>query len=132
MQGLDTFPGYRASQPLMAVASPLFAFESPIGSFGGGGIMSVLQPFGNYLTNQVTETTRAKVGPFLDRVSQMATEEFGLQPQASASPGLGGIGSLPSIFKPTLFGAGSNGQVMPQLEGMPTHAQIFGMHTSLR
>lgn len=120
--------------PLPGSARPLFdPGSNKINSFAfGGGIMSVLQPFGEYLTNQITETTRQRVGPFLDRVSQMATEEFGLQPQAS--PALGGIGSLPSIFRPTYFGAGDN--VFPTFEGprqpMGSHAQIFGMHTSLR
>lgn len=47
------------------------------GMSGGGGIMSVLEPFGNYLTEQIDAQ---RVDPFLETVSNAAYQEFGIEP----------------------------------------------------
>lgn len=44
---------------------------------GGGGIMSVLEPFGNYLNEQIDVQ---RVDPFLETVSNAAYQEFGIKP----------------------------------------------------
>jgi hypothetical protein len=51
---------------------------------GGGGIMSVLEPFGNYLTEQI-DTQR--VDPFLETVSNAAYQEFGIKPDQGGGGG---------------------------------------------
>jgi len=51
---------------------------------GGGGIMSVLEPFGNYLTEQI-DTQR--VDPFLETVSNAAYQEFGIKPSQGGGGG---------------------------------------------
>jgi len=51
---------------------------------GGDGIMSVLEPFGNYLTEQI-DTQR--VDPFLETVSNAAYQEFGIKPDQGGGGG---------------------------------------------
>lgn len=51
-------------------------------SGGGGGIITVLEPFGEYLTDQI-DTQR--VDPFLEMVSNAAYQEFGIQPDQGGS-----------------------------------------------
>ena len=71
---------------------------------GGGGIMSVLEPFGNYLTEQI-DTQR--VDPFLETVSNAAYQEFGIKPDQGGGFFSGGFykdgGSLPDR---DIFGGG--------------------------
>jgi len=53
-------------------------------SDGGGGIITVLEPFGEYLTDQI-DTQR--VDPFLEMVSNAAYQEFGIQPDQGGGSG---------------------------------------------
>jgi hypothetical protein len=53
-------------------------------SGGGGGIITVLEPFGEYLTDQI-DTQR--VDPFLEMVSNAAYQEFGIQPDQGGGGG---------------------------------------------
>ena len=53
-------------------------------SGGGGGIITVLEPFGEYLTDQI-DTQR--VDPFLEMVSNAAYQEFGIQPDQGGGSG---------------------------------------------
>jgi hypothetical protein len=68
----------------------------------GGGIMSVLEPFGNYLNEQI-DTQR--VDPFLETVSNAAYQEFGIKPNQGGGGGFfsGGFykdggGGMPNPF----------------------------------
>jgi len=51
---------------------------------GGGGIMSVLEPFGNYLNEQIDVQ---RVDPFLETVSNAAYQEFGIKPDQGGGGG---------------------------------------------
>jgi len=53
------------------------AYPSYGGGGNSGGIMSVLQPFGDYLNEQIDVQ---RVDPFLETVSNAAYQEFGIQP----------------------------------------------------
>jgi hypothetical protein len=87
------------------------------GMSGGGGIMSVLEPFGNYLTEQI-DTQR--VDPFLETVSNAAYQEFGIKP----SQGGGGGGFFSGDFYKTNLGGDFSGMPPPlpavQQPGMNT------------
>jgi hypothetical protein len=60
--------------------------EVPVG-FGAGGIVSLLQPLGDYLTGEIDQQ---RVDPFLEMVENAAYQEFGIDP----SSGGGGMGSI--------------------------------------
>jgi hypothetical protein len=66
---------------------------------GGGGIMSVLEPFGNYLNEQIDVQ---RVDPFLETVSNAAYQEFGIKP----SQGGGGGGFFSGDFYKDNLGGG--------------------------
>ena len=70
----------------------------------GSGIMSVLQPFGDYLNEQIDVQ---RVDPFLETVSNAAYQEFGLKPDQGGGFFSGGFykdgGGLPDR---DLFGGG--------------------------
>ena len=53
------------------------AYPSYGGGGNSGGIMSVLQPFGDYLNEQIDVQ---RVDPFLETVSNAAYQEFGIKP----------------------------------------------------
>jgi hypothetical protein len=76
------------------------------GMSGGGGIMSVLEPFGNYLNEQI-DTQR--VDPFLETVSNAAYQEFGIKP----SQGGGGGGFFSGDFYKTNLGGDFSGMPPP-------------------
>ena len=71
---------------------------------GGSGIMSVLEPFGNYLNEQIDVQ---RVDPFLETVSNAAYQEFGIKPEQGGGFFSGGFykdgGGLPDR---DLFGGG--------------------------
>tara|TARA_E500000318_G_scaffold24801_1_gene24882 strand:- start:253 stop:1356 length:1104 start_codon:yes stop_codon:yes gene_type:complete len=75
------------------------------GMSNGSGIMSVLEPFGDYLNEQIDVQ---RVDPFLETVSNAAYQEFGIKPQQSGGFFSGGFykggGGLPDR---DLFGGGS-------------------------
>mgnify|MGYP001258777296 CR=1 FL=1 len=74
------------------------------GMSGGSGIMSVLQPFGDYLNEQIDVQ---RVDPFLETVSNAAYQEFGIKPEQGGGFFSGGFykdgGGLPDR---DLFGGG--------------------------
>ena len=76
------------------------------GMSGGGGIMSVLEPFGNYLTEQIDVQ---RVDPFLETVSNAAYQEFGIKP----SQGGGGGGFFSGDFYKTNLGGDFSGMPPP-------------------
>ncbi len=91
------------------------------GMSGGGGIMSVLEPFGNYLTEQI-DTQR--VDPFLETVSNAAYQEFGIKP----SQGGGGGGFFSGDFYKTNLGGDFSGMPPP----LPAVQQpVMNMNTEL-
>jgi hypothetical protein len=91
------------------------------GMSGGGGIMSVLEPFGNYLTEQI-DTQR--VDPFLETVSNAAYQEFGIKP----SQGGGGGGFFSGDFYKDNLGGDFSGMPPP----LPAVQQpIMNMDTEL-
>ena len=55
--------------------------------FAQGGIVSLLQPLGDYLTGEIDQQ---RVDPFLEMVENAAYQEFGIDP----SSGGGGMGSI--------------------------------------
>ena len=88
---------------------------------GGGGIMSVLEPFGNYLTEQI-DTQR--VDPFLETVSNAAYQEFGIKPDQ----GGGGGGFFSGDFYKDNLGGDFSGMPPP----LPAVQQpVMNMDTEL-
>ena len=78
--------------------------EVPVG-FGAGGIVSLLEPLGDYLGNQIDQQ---RVDPFLEMVENAAYQEFGIDP----SSGGGGMGSVGFDLPGETFGPG---QMKPQV-----------------
>lgn len=80
------------------------AYPSYGGGGNSGGIMSVLQPFGDYLNEQIDVQ---RVDPFLEIVSNAAYQEFGIKPEQGGGFFSGGFykdgGGLPDR---DLFGGG--------------------------
>ena len=80
------------------------AYSSYGGGGNSGGIMSVLQPFGDYLNEQIDVQ---RVDPFLETVSNAAYQEFGIKPDQGGGFFSGGFykdgGGLPDR---DLFGGG--------------------------
>jgi hypothetical protein len=72
---------------------------------GGGGIMSVLEPFGNYLNEQIDVQ---RVDPFLETVSNAAYQEFGIKPDQG-----GGGGFFSGDFYKTNLGGDFSGMPPP-------------------
>jgi hypothetical protein len=97
------------------------------GMSGGGGIMSVLEPFGNYLTEQI-DTQR--VDPFLETVSNAAYQEFGIKP----SQGGGGGGFFSGDFYKDNLGGDFSGMPPPLPAFTPDAAQqpVMNMDTELQ
>jgi hypothetical protein len=88
---------------------------------GGGGIMSVLEPFGNYLNEQIDVQ---RVDPFLETVSNAAYQEFGIKP----SQGGGGGGFFSGDFYKTNLGGDFSGMPPP----LPAVQQpVMNMNTEL-
>jgi hypothetical protein len=75
--------------------------------FNQGGIVSLLQPLGDYLGNQIDQQ---RVDPFLEMVENAAYQEFGIDP----SSGGGGMGSVGFDLPGETFGPG---QMEPQVGG---------------
>jgi hypothetical protein len=73
--------------------------------FNQGGIVSLLQPLGDYLGNQIDQQ---RVDPFLEMVENAAYQEFGIDP----SSGGGGMGSVGFDLPGETFGPG---QMEPQV-----------------
>jgi hypothetical protein len=73
------------------------AYPSYGGGGNSGGIMSVLQPFGDYLNEQIDVQ---RVDPFLETVSNAAYQEFGIKPDQGGGFFSGGFykggGGLPN------------------------------------
>ena len=105
-------------------------------SGGGGGIITVLEPFGEYLTDQI-DTQR--VDPFLEMVSNAAYQEFGIQPDQGGGSGFfsgdfykntGGFDPLPeplpavdnSVYQP----AGVTDSSVPVASISPYKISNFG------
>jgi hypothetical protein len=78
----------------------------PLG-FAQGGIVSLLEPLGDYLGNQIDQQ---RVDPFLEMVENAAYQEFGIDP----SSGGGGMGSVGFDLPGETFGPG---QMEPQVGG---------------
>ena len=80
------------------------AYPSYGGGGNSGGIMSVLQPFGDYLNEQIDVQ---RVDPFLETVSNAAYQEFGIKPDQGGGFFSGDFykdgGGLPDM---DLFGGG--------------------------
>jgi hypothetical protein len=75
--------------------------------FNQGGIVSLLEPLGDYLGNQIDQQ---RVDPFLEMVENAAYQEFGIDP----SSGGGGMGSVGFDLPGETFGPG---QMEPQVGG---------------
>jgi len=73
--------------------------------FNQGGIVSLLEPLGDYLGNQIDQQ---RVDPFLEMVENAAYQEFGIDP----SSGGGGMGSVGFDLPGETFGPG-------QMEPLP-------------
>jgi hypothetical protein len=81
------------------------AYSSYGGGGNSGGIMSVLQPFGDYLNEQIDVQ---RVDPFLETVSNAAYQEFGIKPDQG-----GGGGFFSGDFYKTNLGGDFSGMPPP-------------------
>ena len=83
--------------------------EVPVG-FGAGGIVSLLEPLGDYLGNQIDQQ---RVDPFLEMVENAAYQEFGIDP-SSGGGGMGSVGfdDMAAELPGETFGPG---QMKPQV-----------------
>jgi hypothetical protein len=82
----------------------------PLG-FAQGGIVSLLQPLGDYLGNQIDQQ---RVDPFLEMVENAAYQEFGIDP-SSGGGGMGSVGfdDMAAELPGETFGPG---QMKPQVQ----------------
>ena len=110
--GFDVVPGMVGNAPGL-IGTTKFREGGAVGypgygqsMSGGGGIMSVLEPFGNYLNEQIDVQ---RVDPFLETVSNAAYQEFGIKP----SQGGGGGGFFSGDFYKTNLGGDFSGMPPP-------------------
>ena len=78
--------------------------------FNQGGIVSLLEPLGDYLGNQIDQQ---RVDPFLEMVENAAYQEFGIDP-SSGGGGMGSVGfdNMAAELPGETFGPG---QMKPQV-----------------
>ena len=88
--------------------------------FNQGGIVSLLEPLGDYLGNQIDQQ---RVDPFLEMVENAAYQEFGIDP----SSGGGGMGSVGFDLPGETFGPG---QMEPQVGGFESLEMQPGKYIS--